>query len=84
LAKNKEINTKKKMEFSSKLVRVHLADYLANLPLPDSFVGIFRLGVKDIVKLIPFYATVGGVCYISYRVIKPKRPVNPSIKKRMP
>lgn len=28
--------------------------------------------VKDIVKLIPFYATIGGVCYLSYRVIKPK------------
>jgi len=35
-----------KMEFSSKLVKVHLADYLANLPLPNSFVGIFKLSCK--------------------------------------
>jgi CDGSH-type Zn-finger protein len=39
---------------------------------------------KDIVKLIPFYATVGGVCYLSFRVIKPRSPVNPSIKKESP
>lgn len=32
------------MEFSSKIIKVHLANYLANLPLPDSFFGIFRLG----------------------------------------
>jgi len=72
------------MEFSSKLVKVHLADYLANLPLPNSFVGIFKLSIKDLVKLIPFYATVGGVCYLSFRVIKPRNPVNPSIKKESP
>lgn len=34
------------MEFSSKLIKVHLANYLANLPMPDSFFGIFRLGGK--------------------------------------
>lgn len=34
------------MELSSKLVKVHLANYLANLPLPDSFLGIFKLGGK--------------------------------------
>lgn len=28
--------------------------------------------VKDVVKLIPFYATIGGVCYLSYRVVKPR------------
>jgi len=36
------------MEFYSRLIKVHLADYLANLPLPDSFVGIFKLGGKTI------------------------------------
>ncbi|XP_050520294.1 CDGSH iron-sulfur domain-containing protein 2 homolog [Daktulosphaira vitifoliae] len=69
------------MEASSNLIKVHLANYLANLPLPNSFTGIFKLGISDIVKLIPFYATVGGVCYISYRFVCPRSPVNPSIKK---
>lgn len=34
------------MEFSSNLVKVHLANYLADLPLPNSFFGIFKLGSK--------------------------------------
>jgi len=32
------------MEFSCNLIKVHLANYLANLPLPNSFLGIFKLG----------------------------------------
>ncbi|XP_050425297.1 CDGSH iron-sulfur domain-containing protein 2 homolog [Adelges cooleyi] len=72
------------MEITSNLVKVHLANYLSNLPLPNSFVGIFKLGITDIVKLIPFYATIGGVCYVSYRFIRPRNPVNPAIKKESP
>lgn len=34
------------MEFSSNLVKVNLANYLSNLPLPNSFVGIFKLSGK--------------------------------------
>jgi hypothetical protein len=36
------------MEFSSKLIKVHLSNYLANLPLPNSFLGIFKLGGKEL------------------------------------
>lgn len=40
------------MEFSSNLVKVHLANYLANLPFPNSFTGIFKLGGKYYFKHI--------------------------------
>lgn len=40
------------MEISSNLVKVHLANYLANLPLPNSFIGIFKLGGEYYFKLI--------------------------------
>lgn len=43
------------MEFSSKIIKVHLANYLANLPLPDSFFGIFRLGGKYCLLLLEYY-----------------------------
>lgn len=46
------------MELSSKLIKVHLANYLANLPLPDSFLGIFKLGGKYYFKLLKYISII--------------------------
>ncbi|CAB0002354.1 unnamed protein product [Nesidiocoris tenuis] len=69
------------MEPVHNLVKVHLPNYLANLPLPNSIGGWFRLGFRDWASLIPFFALVGGASYVTYRAIKPKLICNPSIKK---
>lgn len=69
------------MEPLSSLVKVSLANYLAELPLPNSVGGWFRLGVKDWAALIPFFAAIGGVSYATFRLFRPKSPVNPSVKK---
>lgn len=69
------------MEPLSNLVKISLANYLAELPLPNSVGGWFRLGVKDWASLIPFFAAIGGVSYATYRLFRPKSPVNPAIKK---
>uniref|UniRef100_A0A1B6CFI0 Iron-binding zinc finger CDGSH type domain-containing protein n=1 Tax=Clastoptera arizonana TaxID=38151 RepID=A0A1B6CFI0_9HEMI len=65
----------------SSLVKVHVPNYLSNLPLPNTIGGWFRLGVKDWASLIPFFAAVGGVSYVTFRFFRPKSPVNPAIKK---
>lgn len=71
------------MEPLSNLVKVSLANYLAELPLPNSVGGWFRLGIRDWASLIPFFAAIGGVSYVTYRVFRPKSPVNPSVKKEV-
>ncbi|KAK9506467.1 hypothetical protein O3M35_008403 [Rhynocoris fuscipes] len=69
------------MEPVSSLVKTHLPNYLANLPIPDSIGGWFKLSVKDWISLIPFFSVVGGISYMTYRTIKPKHVINLSIEK---
>nr|CAG4645279.1 EOG090X0JRY [Leptodora kindtii] len=54
------------MDVLSNLVRVSLPNYLASLPIPDSFTGWFRLGVRDWAYLVPFGAAVAGISYLAY------------------
>jgi len=54
------------------LVKVTVPDYLANLPIPDSFGGWFRLGFKDWLALVPPTALAAGVTYTLYRAWCPK------------
>ncbi|KAK7574146.1 hypothetical protein V9T40_011337 [Parthenolecanium corni] len=72
------------MESASNVVKVSLANYLANLPLPNTFLGWFTIGFRGWLKLIPFFSAVGGVSYVTYRFIVPKSPCNPKIKKDVP
>lgn len=78
------------MEPISHLVKVSLPNYLSGLPIPNSFLGWFKLGVRDWMSLIPFGAAVAGVTYVTYVafcpvakqwVVKKKVPINPSIRK---
>lgn len=74
------------MYIVSNLVKVTIPNYLAGLPIPDSFGGWFRLGVRDWLALIPPAAVVGGISYYSYQTIKKAQAngsghVNPAIRK---
>ncbi|XP_054268811.1 CDGSH iron-sulfur domain-containing protein 2 homolog [Macrosteles quadrilineatus] len=69
------------MEPVSRIVKEHVPNYLSNLPVPNSIGGWFRLGVKDWLSMIPLFAVVGGASYATYRLFRPKSPVNPDIKK---
>ncbi|CAH0702771.1 unnamed protein product [Spodoptera exigua] len=61
------------MYIISNLVKVTIPNYLSGLPIPDSFGGWFRLGVKDWLALIPPVVVVGGISYYSYDTIKKAR-----------
>nr|CAG4642215.1 EOG090X0JRY [Eurycercus lamellatus] len=54
------------MELLSNFVRVSVPNYLAGLPIPDSFSGWFKLGVRDWVSLLPFGVAVAGISYLAY------------------
>jgi len=82
------------MNSISHVIRVSLPEYLKNLPVPDSFGGIFRLGVTDWLSLTPLAAFFAGTAYLSYqalcpeahkkRAAKDKPKVNLNIKKDDP
>jgi len=84
------------MSALSSLIRVSIPNYFAGLPVPDTFTGWFKLGVKDWIQLVPLGAVVAGISYLAYDKISstglpcmqkcgskaPKGPmVNASIKK---
>ncbi len=53
------------MESVSNVVRVSLPNYLRDLPIPNSVLGWFSLGIGDWVRLVPFGAAVGGLSYLT-------------------
>ncbi|CAH1405823.1 unnamed protein product [Nezara viridula] len=71
------------MEPVSVLIKSSIPNYLSNLPIPNSIGGWFKLGIKDWATLVPFFAAVGGISYVTYRAIKPKQAINPCIKKEV-
>ncbi|ENN79983.1 CDGSH iron-sulfur domain-containing protein 2 homolog [Dendroctonus ponderosae] len=60
------------MQLIAHLVKVSVPDYLANLPIPDSIGGWFRLGFKDWLSLVPPTALAAGVGYTIYLAYCPK------------
>ncbi|XP_055639459.1 CDGSH iron-sulfur domain-containing protein 2 homolog [Toxorhynchites rutilus septentrionalis] len=65
------------METLSGLVKTTLPNYLAGLPIPNTFGGWFRLGFKDWFSLIPPTAVVGGLVYMSYLAFCPEARPKP-------
>ncbi|KAG5673985.1 hypothetical protein PVAND_003981 [Polypedilum vanderplanki] len=59
------------MEFLSSFVKSTLPNYLSSLPIPNSFTGIFKLGFKDYVALIPPTVATAGFVYITYLAFCP-------------
>ncbi|KAL1139533.1 hypothetical protein AAG570_006516 [Ranatra chinensis] len=70
----------------STLVKTSIPNYLSGLPIPDTIGGWFKLGVKDWAALVPFFAVIGGISFVTFRTVKPRntshfQSVNPSIRK---
>ena len=49
------------------VVKVSLPHYLQELPIPDSVLGWFQLGVGDWARILPFGIVVGGLSYLSLK-----------------
>ncbi|VEN54797.1 unnamed protein product [Callosobruchus maculatus] len=60
------------MQPLARLVKVSLPEYLANLPIPDTVGGWFRLGIKEWAALVPPTALLAGVTYMSYKAFCPR------------
>ncbi|KAL1492174.1 hypothetical protein ABEB36_012660 [Hypothenemus hampei] len=54
------------------LVKVTVPDYLANLPIPDTVGGWFKLGFRDWISLVPPTAVAAGLGYTFYLAFCPK------------
>jgi len=54
------------MSTLSTFIRVSIPNYLAGLPVPDTFTGWFKLGIKDWIQLVPLGAVVAGIGYLAY------------------
>ncbi|CAG4918690.1 unnamed protein product [Colias eurytheme] len=61
------------MYFMSNVVKVTIPNYLAGLPIPDSFGGWFRLSFRDWLALVPPTLAIGGISYVSYQTVKKAR-----------
>nr|C3ZWH9.1 RecName: Full=CDGSH iron-sulfur domain-containing protein 2 homolog A [Branchiostoma floridae] len=55
------------MEFLSKIVRVHIPDYLNSVPVPDSFGGFLDLTAGQWLHLFAFSGTVAAAVYMSVK-----------------
>jgi len=71
------------MDSLSKVVKVTVPNYLSDLPIPESIGGIFRLSVKDWLRLLPFVGTVSFFSWVTYTRFFPstRHLVNPTIQK---
>eukprot|EP00088_Acartia_fossae_P064820 TRINITY_DN79844_c0_g1_i1.p1 TRINITY_DN79844_c0_g1~~TRINITY_DN79844_c0_g1_i1.p1 ORF type:complete len:145 (+),score=40.94 TRINITY_DN79844_c0_g1_i1:28-462(+) len=65
------------------LVKESVPNYLHNLPIPDTLLGWFSLGVSDWAKLIPFGVAVGGLSYLSVQGLANAPVVGPVIKDKL-
>ena len=71
------------METISTAVRVSLPTYLKDLPIPNSFLGWFSLGIGDWVRLLPFGAAVGGFSYLTVQGLLNTPVVGPILQVRI-
>jgi len=72
------------MKVVNHLVKESLPQYLANLPIPDTLLGWFSLGLGDWMKLIPFGVAVGGLSYLSLQGLGSCPRVGPFVKEKLP
>jgi len=58
------------MLFLSKLIRETIPNYFRDLPVPDSFGGMFQLGISDLLRLTPLIAVISGSTYYTVRYLR--------------
>lgn len=71
------------METVSNVVRVHLPNYLKDLPVPNSFFGWFSLGVGDWIRLVPVGVTLGGLTYLSLQGLCQVPSIGPCLQDKL-
>ncbi|CAF0774938.1 unnamed protein product [Brachionus calyciflorus] len=57
------------MELFSNFFNEKVANYFSGLPLPRSFGEITSLSLKDFLRLVPFFTSLGLVGYVSYKEV---------------
>ncbi|KAK3091058.1 hypothetical protein FSP39_016811 [Pinctada imbricata] len=62
------------MEVINRVITQSLPNYLANLPVPKSFIGFARMTVSEWVSLMPFVGAVSLIVYVSVQAFKGKPP----------
>ena len=68
------------MESVSNVVRVHLPNYLRDLPLPTSVFGWLQLSIGDWIRLLPFGTVVGGLSILAVQGLSNAPTIGPIIK----
>jgi len=58
------------MQCLSNLIRETIPNYLRDLPVPDSFGGLFQLGFSDLLRLTPLIAVISGSTYYTVRYLR--------------
>jgi len=71
------------MQVVSHLVKESLPKYLENLPIPDTLLGWFSLGVGDWMRLVPFGVAVGGLSYLSLQGLANSPVIGPVVKEKL-
>ena len=67
----------------SHVVKVSLPNYLRELPLPDSILGWFHLGVGDWARILPFGVAVGGLSYLSLKGLCSTPGIGPALQDKL-
>jgi len=58
------------MQSLSHLIRETIPNYFRDLPVPDSFTGIFSLSFSDLFRLTPLIAVISGSTYYTVRALR--------------
>jgi len=67
----------------SHVVKVSLPNYLQELPIPDSILGWFHLGVGDWARILPFGVVVGGLSYLSLKGLCSTPGIGPVLQDKL-
>eukprot|EP00088_Acartia_fossae_P012395 TRINITY_DN1638_c0_g1_i5.p1 TRINITY_DN1638_c0_g1~~TRINITY_DN1638_c0_g1_i5.p1 ORF type:complete len:167 (+),score=27.99 TRINITY_DN1638_c0_g1_i5:67-501(+) len=71
------------MQVVNTIVKDSLPSYLANLPIPDTILGWFKLSVGEWARLLPFGIAVGGLSYLSLQGLANSPVIGPMIKDKL-
>jgi CDGSH-type Zn-finger protein len=71
------------MQVVNHIVKESLPNYLANLPIPDTILGWFKLSVSEWARLVPFGLAVSGLSYLSLQGLANSPVIGPMIKDKL-
>jgi len=71
------------MQVVNHIVKESLPNYLANLPIPDTILGWFKLSVSEWARLVPFGLAVSGLSYLSLQGLANSPVIGPMVKDKL-